>query len=346
MPAGPLTCRAAFTLVSASGPRWRLLNPGAVPDGQYSAEGELGAAFDPVRNRIFTIDWHGGAWVYEFVGAAGANIRPLNDGVLVRGQSRNCSFAYLPTLDVVVTNLCGSSSNPVDGLAVFHFPDADTVQITHQCLVSCGGPATANFMAWNASLGAIVGGGGWGPPTPVIQTYPLPGGRFPAPETPWTLLPASGPAPDLPCDICKEALRRTVLRNGQIVYVDPLSHDLSTYDFATATWTDTTTIKSGPLPVNGVVGYDLVRDILIVWVGSDALYGTGAVTQQTWIYSFATNAWTLGPNGAAGETVPGSANAVLSYMVWDSNLKRLILITTDEVASGFTRLWTLDWTSP
>jgi regulation of enolase protein 1 (concanavalin A-like superfamily) len=327
-------------------PRWRLLNPGVVPDRQFGAIGELGAAFDPVRNRIFTIDWQGFAWVYDFVGAAQAVIRPLNDEHAIRGQSRNCSFAYLPTLDVVVTNLCGSSSNPPDGFAVFHFPDADTVVTTHQCLVDCGGPSVANFLAWNASIGAVVGGGGWS--TNRIYSYPLPGGQFPAPETDWVVLPQLGPAPVFPssCDICKEALRRTVLRNDQYVYIHPLSHDLYTYDFVTSTWAVTTTTKPGPLPVNGVVGYDPVRDILVIWVGSNALYGTGPVTRQTWIYSFDTNQWTLGPSGAAGDTTPGVANAVLNYMVWDSNLNRLILITTDGVASGFTRLWTLDWISP
>ena len=351
MPAEPLTCTATFALNGSSSerPRWRLLNPGFVPDGQYSAEAELGAAFDPVRNRIFTFDWQGGAWVYDLVGADSAVIRPLNDEQPIRGQSRNCSLAYLPTLDVVVTNLCGSSSNPPDGFAVFNFPDVDTVVTTHQCLVYCGGPYTANFIAWNASLGAVVGGGGWAGSTGTIHSYPLSNGLFPPPETPWVLLPQSGPAPAYPpadCDICKEALRRTVLRNDQYVYVDPLSHDLYTYDFATEAWAFTSTVKPGPLPMNGVVGYDPVRDILVVWVGSNALYGSGPVTQQTWIYSFATNEWNLGPNGAAGDTTPGYANAVLSYMVWDSNLLRLILITTDEVASGFTRLWTLDWIAP
>jgi hypothetical protein len=328
-------------------PRWRLLNPGVVPDRQYGAIGELGAAFDPVRNRIFAIDWQGGAWVYDFVGAAQAVIRPLNDEQVIRGQSRNCSFAYLPTLDVVVTNLCGSSSNPPDGFAVFHFPDVDTVVTTHQCLVYCGGPNVANFLAWNASIGAVVGDGGWS--TDRIYSYPLPGGQFPAPETDWVVLPQSGPArPVFPrsCGICNEKLRRTVLRNDQHVYIHPLSHDLYTYDFVTSTWAVTTTTKPGPLPVNGVVGYDPVRDILVIWVGSDALYGTGPVIQQTWIYSFDTNQWTFGPSGAAGDTTPGWANAVLSYMVWDSNLNRLILITTDETATGFTRLWTLDWISP
>jgi len=95
-----------------------------------------------------------------------------------------------------------------------------------------------------------------------------------------------------------------------------------------------------------VVGYDPVQDILVIWVGSDALYGTGPVTRQTWVYSFDTNQWTLGPSGAAGDTTPGVANAVMNYMVWDSNLNRLILITTDEISTGFTRLWTLDWISP
>ena len=351
MPASPLTCTATFTLTgpAPSGARWRLLNPGVVPNGQYSSQGELGAAFDPVRNRIFTIDWSGSAaWVYEFVGSDAVVIRALNDGQSIRGQSRNCSFAYLPTLDVVVTNLCGSSSNPPDGFAVFGFPDADTAVVTHQCLVDCGGPFGAGFLAWNASIGAVVGGGGHGESGDVMASYPLPGGLFPARETDWSLLAQSGPEPPLPigCDICREALRRTVLRNGQHVYVHPLSHDLYTYDFTTRTWVVTTTGKPSPLPANGVVGYDPVRDMLVVWVGSNALYGTGPVTRQTWFYSFATNRWTLGPSGAAGDTTPGVANAVLNYMVWDSNLNRLILITADEIASGFTRLWTLDWISP
>ena len=107
---------------------------------------------------------------------------------------------------------------------------ATPVVTTHQCLVYCGGPYTANFMAWNPAIGAIVGGGGWAGSTGTIHSYPLPGGQFPAPETPWVQLPQFGPAPPVPpasCDMCKEALRRTVLRNGQQVYVDPLTHTCS-----------------------------------------------------------------------------------------------------------------------
>ena len=60
-----------------------------------------------------------------------------------------------------------------------------------------------------------------------------------------------------------EGLRRMVLRNGEWVYVDPLSHDLHSYDFATGTWKVTVTNKPGKLPVNGVVGYDELRDLLV-----------------------------------------------------------------------------------
>jgi hypothetical protein len=134
-----------------------------------------------------------------------------------------------------------------------------------------------------------------------------------------------------------------VLRNGQYVFADPLSHDLHTYDFTTATWTKKVTSKPGPLPVNGVAGYDPVRDVIVVWVGADGLYGGGPELRQTWIYSFATNAWSLGPNEAAGDVNPGYALVILSYMLWDSNLNRLILITTDGYTTGFTRIWALHW---
>jgi hypothetical protein len=30
-------------------------------------------------------------------------------------------------------------------------------------------------------------------------------------------------------------------------------------------------------------------------------------------------------------------------MLWDSNLNRLILITTDGSTTGFTRIWALHW---
>ena len=320
-----------------------LLNPGPVIEAQYGANFELGAAFDPVRNRIFAPDQRGYGWVYDLIGTDQAVIKPLNGGLPIRGGERNCSFAYLPTLDAVVTINCGTSSNPPDGFVVFRFPDDDTVVSTQQC-TNCGGPQTANFLGWNPNVGAIVGASGWGVSQDTVQSYALPGGAFPPFQTPWSVLPQAGEVPDYSgCYICKEALRRGVLRNGQYVYVDPLSYDLHTYNFTTATWARTVTSKPGALPVNGVVGYDPVRDILVVWVGTDALYGSGPRLRQTWLYSFATNAWSLGPNEAAGDVNPGIALAILSYMLWDSNLNRLILITTDGSTSGFTRIWALHW---
>ena len=235
-----------------------------------------------------------------------------------------------------------------DDFPVYRFPDLDTVTIGYQCRTGtgCGGPHMANFLAWSPVLGALVGGGGWGFSMNSILRYDFPGGQFPPAETAWTPLPQSGPAPDFSvCEICMESLRRMVLRNGEWVYVDPLSHNLYSYDFATGAWKVTVTSKPAKLPVNGVVGYDELRDRLVVWVGTDALYGTGPAARQTWIYSFATNQWTLGPNHANGDANPGIALAILSYMVWDSNLQRLVLITTDGIGTGYTRLWALEWSN-
>ncbi len=345
MPSSALTCTATFTLVPppTTGPKWVLLNPGPVVEAQYGANFELGAAFDPVRNRIFAPDQRGYAWVYDLIGTDKAVIRPLNAGARFRGGERNCSFAYLPTIDAAVTINCGTSANPPDGFPVFTFPDDDTVATTYQC-TNCGGPAWANFLGWSETLGAVVGVGGWGASQDTVQTYAMPGGAFPAPQSPWTVLPQAGAIPDYTgCWMCKEAMRRGVLRNGQYVFVDPLTYDLHTYDFTTSTWARTLTSKPAPLPVNGVVGYDPVRDVLVVWVGTDALYGTGPAVRQTWIYAFATNSWSLGPNEAAGDANPGYALGILSYMLWDSNQNRSILITTDGYASGFTRIWALHW---
>jgi hypothetical protein len=134
-----------------------------------------------------------------------------------------------------------------------------------------------------------------------------------------------------------------------MVYVDPHTHNLYTYDFAPPsgqpTWTVTNTIKPGPIPKNGVIGYDEGQDKLVAWIGYDALYAFSGMqrVQQTWIYDFATNTWTIGPTMANGDVTPHASVAVIPLFKWDSVARRLLMITNDGVATGFTRIWALTW---
>lgn len=336
-----------------SGPHWALLNPGTVPEGQYGQRGEIDATFDPTRNRIVTLDQGGRVWVYEFLPSS-VRIRALNGGARVVGGRRNCAVAYVPGLDAVVQTGCAPQyalPGQSNGLPVFTFPDNDTVAVSFQCDPTlCGAPSVANFLAWHPGLGSLVGAGGWSTTRNAVAKYVLGNPPvLPPLNTSWKYLPQSGTAPVLNCDICLEGLRRTVLRLGRMVYVDPLTYDLYTYDFAPPlgqpTWTVTNTIKPGPIPVNGVIGYDEVQDKLVAWIGVDALYwysGAKAV-QETWIYDFASNTWTRGPSKARGDNTPNASVAVGPLFKWDPVARRLLMITNDAVATGYTRIWALTW---
>jgi hypothetical protein len=332
-----------------------LLNPGTVPEGQYGQRGEIDATFDPTRNRIVTLDQAGRIWVYEFL-PSGVRMRALNGGARVVGGRRNCAVAYVPGLDAVVQTGCAPQyalPGQLNGLPVFTFPDNDTVAVYFQCDAAlCGAPAVANFLAWHPGLNQLVGAGGWSYSFSrnkvnkyVLGSPPV----LPSFNTPWTYLPQSGAAPNYSCDICLEGMRRTVLRLGKMVYVDPLTYNLYTYDFAPPpgqpTWTVTNTNKPAPIPANAVIGYDEVQDKLIAWVGVDALYWySGAPTvAQTWIYDFASNTWIAGPSKANGDTTPFATVAGIPIFVWDSVAQRLLMITNDAVATGYTRIWALTW---
>jgi hypothetical protein len=345
------------TVVTSPPPglQWVLLNAGTVPDGQFDQRGEIDATFDPTRNRVVTLDQYGRVWVYEL--SSGVNMRALNGGAPVVGPRRNCAVAYVPGLDAVFQGGCAPQyplAGQSNGIPVFTFPDNNTVNVYFQCdNAECQTPGVSNFLAWHPGLHALVGAGGWsfsasrdkvaeyvfGSP-PVLPPY----------NTPWTYLPQSGPAPNYDvCNICLESVRRTVLRAGKMVYVDPLTYNLYTYDFAPPagqpTWTVTNTNKPGPIPQNGVIGYDQVQDKLVAWVGVDALYWSPGVLTfaQTWIYDFTSNTWTAGPSQANGDTTPFATIAIAPIFVWDSVGQRLLLITNDAMTSGYTRIWAVTW---
>lgn len=339
------------------GVQWVLLNPGTVPEGQFSQRAEIDAAFDPTRNRIVTLDQYGRIWVYEFnPDGSFLQIRALNNNAQVVGGRRNCAVAYVPGLDVVFQTGCAPQyplAGQSNGIPIYSFPDNNTVNVTFQCdNALCNTPSVAPFLFWHSGLNALVGGGGWSYSYSrnrvaeyVLGNPPA----WPAFNTPWTYLVQSGSLPNYACDICLEGIRRTVLRQGKVVYVDPLTYNLYTYDFnppaGQPTWTVTNTNKSGAIPQNGVVGYDPTQDKLVVWIGVDALYWvSGAKTiGQTWIYDFSTNAWTQGSTTANGDKTPFSTVAIIPVFKWDSVSNRLLLISSDALNNGYTRIWTVKW---